>query len=30
MNPKKFLSKIPNPTVLRDFFINKGKFYVPP
>ena len=30
MNPKKFLSKIPNLRTLRDFLINKGKFYVPP
>ena len=25
-----FLSKIPNPVVLKDFFVNKGGFYVPP
>lgn len=30
MNPKRFLSKIPNASVMRDFFVNQGKFYVPP
>ena len=27
---KRFLRKIPNRSVLRDFFTNNGKFYVPP
>ena len=30
MNQKRFLAKIPNASVMRDFFINSGKYYVPP
>ena len=26
----RFMSKIPNASVMRDFFVNTGKFYVPP
>ena len=30
MNAKRFMTKIPNIDVMRDFFVNTGKFYVPP
>ena len=28
--PQRFLMKIPNTKVLREFLINKGAYYVPP
>jgi hypothetical protein len=30
MNQSRFLAKIPNTKVLRDFLINSGGYYVPP
>jgi len=27
MNPKRFLQKIPNMNVMREFFVTKGEFY---
>ncbi len=30
LNPQRFLAKIPNIRVLRDFLVNKGGYYVPP
>jgi len=30
MQPQRFLAKIPNTKVLRDFLINSGGYYVPP
>ena len=28
--PQRFLIKIPNVKVIREFFINQGKYYAPP
>ena len=30
MNPQRFLAKIPNTKVLRDFLVNAGGYYAPP